>query len=113
MGFDVSDQNIFEAQTNLKSKMGNILKRISKMDAVSCSSGQIPTVQVSIMGMDSASEPVILEFTDDDDELFGRFRGLQNRGPFFLNGRTISAYKNRLRTRQSDAVKVGYVHSLN
>lgn len=108
MGFDVSAQNIFNVQTNLQSKMGSILQRISKMATISCSSGQIPSVQVGILAMDAASEPVYLDFTDNADELFEAFRGLRSRGPFVLNGRTITAYTNRFKTRQDDVVKVGY-----
>ncbi|GLD51473.1 collagen alpha-3(VI) chain isoform X2 [Lates japonicus] len=106
VGFDVSAQNIFSAQTNLQSKMGAILQRISKMAAISCSSGQIPSVQVGMLAMDSASEPVQLDFTDNADELLEAFRALRNRGPFVLNGKTISAYTNRFKTRQDNVVKV-------
>lgn len=106
VGFDVSGQNIFSAQTNLQSKMGAILQRISKMAPISCSSGQIPSVQVGMLAMDSASEPAQLDFTDNADELFEGFRALRNRGPFLLNGKTISAYTSRFKTRQDDAVKV-------
>ncbi|XP_040913420.1 collagen alpha-3(VI) chain-like [Toxotes jaculatrix] len=106
VGFDVSAQNIFSAQTNLQSKMGSILQRISKMAAISCSAGQIPSVQVGMLAMDSASEPVQLDFTDNADELFEAFRALRSRGPFVLNGKTISAYTNRFKTRQDNIVKV-------
>lgn len=108
VGFDVSAQNIFSSQTNLQSKMGAILQRISKMAPISCSSGQIPSVQVGMLAMDSASEPAQLDFTDNADELFEGFRALRNRGPFLLNGKTISAYTNRFKTRQDDVVKVSY-----
>lgn len=113
MGFDVSAQNIFSAQPNLQSKMGSILQRISKMAPISCSSGQIPSVQVGILAMDSASEPAQLEFTDNADELFEAFRALRSRGPFVLNGKTISAYTNRFKRRQNNAIKVGYLNSAN
>uniref|UniRef100_A0AAQ6IM24 Collagen, type VI, alpha 3 n=1 Tax=Anabas testudineus TaxID=64144 RepID=A0AAQ6IM24_ANATE len=106
VGFDVSAQNIFSAQTNLQSKMGAILQRISKMAAISCSSGQSPSVQIGMLAMDSASEPVQLDFTDNADELFEAFRALRTRGPFVLNGKTISAYTNRFKTRQDNVVKV-------
>lgn len=108
VGFDVSAQNIFSAQTNLQSKMSAILQRISKMAAISCSSGQTPTVQVGMLAMDSASEPVQLDFTDNVDELFEAFRALRNRGPFVLNGKTIIAYTDRFKTRQDNVVKVGF-----
>nr|XP_046259078.1 uncharacterized protein LOC124066600 isoform X3 [Scatophagus argus] len=106
VGFDVSAQNIFSAQTNLQSKMSGILQRISKMAAISCSSGQIPSVQVGMLAMDSASEPVQLDFTDNAFELFETFRALRSRGPFVLNGKTISAYTSRFKTRQDNVVKV-------
>lgn len=78
------------------------------MAAISCSSGQIPSVQVGMLAMDSASEPVQLDFTDDADKLLEDFKALRSRGPFVLNGKTISAYTNRFKTRQDDVVKVGY-----
>uniref|UniRef100_A0A3Q3IUK5 Collagen, type VI, alpha 3 n=1 Tax=Monopterus albus TaxID=43700 RepID=A0A3Q3IUK5_MONAL len=104
VGFDVSAQNIFSAQTNLQRKMGAILQRISKMAAISCSSGQIPSVQVGMLAMDSASNAAHLDFTDHINELFDTFRALQNRGPFVLNGKTISAYIDRFKARQDNIV---------
>uniref|UniRef100_A0A8C7T7K8 Collagen alpha-3(VI) chain n=1 Tax=Oncorhynchus mykiss TaxID=8022 RepID=A0A8C7T7K8_ONCMY len=106
VGFDVSSQNIFQAQRILESKMGAILQRITKMTGISCSSGQIPSIQVGILAMDSASEPVHLEFTDNADMLFEAFRALRNRGPYVLNTKTISAYGSRFKSRAADAVKV-------
>uniref|UniRef100_A0A672J1H2 Collagen, type VI, alpha 3 n=1 Tax=Salarias fasciatus TaxID=181472 RepID=A0A672J1H2_SALFA len=106
VGFDVGAQNIFSAQTNLQSKMGAILQRISKLAPTSCLGGQTPSVQVGIVALDSASEPVQIDFTNNADELFESFRGLRSRGPFVLNGKTISAYTNRFRVRQDNVVKV-------
>ncbi|XP_068429109.1 collagen alpha-3(VI) chain-like [Clinocottus analis] len=106
VGFDVSAQNIFSAQPNLQVKVEAILKTISKMAAISCSSGQIPSVQVGMLALDSASEPVQLDFTDKAGDLFEAFKALQSRGPFVLNGKTISSYTNRFKTRQDDVVKV-------
>ena len=108
VGFDVSAQNIFSAQTNLQKKMEFILNRISQMETISCSSGQIPSVQVGMLAVGSASEPVQLDFTNNATELIVAFKALRSRGPFVLNGKTISAYTNRFRTRQDDVVKVGY-----
>ncbi|XP_045560346.1 collagen alpha-3(VI) chain isoform X4 [Salmo salar] len=106
VGFDVSSQNIFQAQRILESKMGAILQRITKMTGISCSSGQIPSIQVGILAMDTASEPVHLEFTDNADMLFESFRALRNRGPYVLNAKTIAAYGSRFKSRAADAVKV-------
>lgn len=100
MGFDVSAQNIFNAQTNLLTKMGSILQRISKMAEISCSSGQLPSVRVAMMAMDTASEPVNMDFTDDAESLLQFFRNLRTNGPFVLNGKTISMYTNRFKARQ-------------
>ncbi|XP_045062472.1 collagen alpha-3(VI) chain-like isoform X1 [Coregonus clupeaformis] len=106
VGFDVSSQNIFQAQRILESKMGAILQRITKMTGISCSSGQIPLIQVGILAMDAASEPVHLEFTDNADTLFEAFRALRTRGPYLLNTKTIAAYSFRFKSRATDAVKV-------
>ncbi|XP_062258342.1 collagen alpha-3(VI) chain-like isoform X5 [Platichthys flesus] len=106
VGFDVSARNIFSAQTNLQKKMEFILNTISQMERISCSSGQIPSVQVGMLAVDAASEPVQLDFTNNAKELVVAFKALQSRGPFLLNGKTISAYTNRFNTRQDDVVKV-------
>lgn len=106
VGFDVNAQNIFSAQTNLQSKMGAILQRISKMAPISCSSGHIPSIQIGMLTMDSSSQAVQLDFTNNADELFEAFRGLRTRGPFVLNGKTISAYNTRFKSRLDNVVKV-------
>ncbi|KAJ0070549.1 hypothetical protein NL108_015668, partial [Boleophthalmus pectinirostris] len=106
LGFDVNAQNIFSAQTNLQNKMGAILQRISKIASISCSSGQVPTIHLGMLAMGSSGDAVQLDFTDNANELFEGFRGLRTRGPFVLNGQTISAYNTRFKSRQNDVVKV-------
>lgn len=106
MGFDVSAQNIFSAQTNLLNKMAAILQRIAKMSTVSCSSGQIPSIQIGMLAIDSTGQPVQVDFSDNADKLLDAFRALRARGPFVLSGKTISAYTDRFRNRQDDTVKV-------
>nr|XP_061799534.1 collagen alpha-3(VI) chain-like [Nerophis lumbriciformis] len=106
VGFDVSAQNIFSVQTNLLSKMAAILQRITKMATISCSSGQIPSIQIGMLAIDSNGRPVQVDFSDNADKLLEEFRGLRARGPFVLSGKTISAYKDRFRTRQDTTVKV-------
>ncbi|XP_077583777.1 collagen alpha-3(VI) chain isoform X2 [Stigmatopora nigra] len=106
VGFDVSAQNIFSVQTNLLSKMTAILQRIAKMSTISCSSGQIPSIQIGMLAIDSNGRPVQVDFSEDADKLLEEFRALRARGPFVLSGKTISAYKNRFRTRQDNTVKV-------
>lgn len=56
--------------------------------------------------MDSSSQAVQLDFTNNADELFEAFRGLRTRGPFVLNGKTISAYNTRFKSRLDNVVKV-------
>lgn len=106
LGFDVSSQNIFSAQRNLETKMSAILQRIMKLQPISCTSGQAPTIRVGIMALDSASEPMHLEFTDNYTELLEAFRNLRSRGPFVLNGKTIDAYTARFKTQPKESVKV-------
>uniref|UniRef100_A0A3B4B426 Uncharacterized protein n=1 Tax=Periophthalmus magnuspinnatus TaxID=409849 RepID=A0A3B4B426_9GOBI len=105
LGFDVNAPNIFSAQTNLQSKMGAILQRISKMASISCSSGQVPSIQIGMLAMGPGGA-VQLDFTENADELFEGFRGLRTRGPFVLNGDTISAYNTRFKNRQDNVVVI-------
>lgn len=106
MGFDVSGQHIFVTQKSLESRMAAILQRITQMQAISCSSGQVPSVHVGISALDSAQEPVHLDFTDSHTKLTESFRSLHSRGPFILNGKTIDAYNARFKDHPEDRVKV-------
>nr|XP_055072083.1 collagen alpha-3(VI) chain isoform X2 [Misgurnus anguillicaudatus] len=106
VGFDVASQNIFAAQRSLESKMTAILQRIGQMQSISCSSGQVPTVQLGLLAMDSASEPVHMDFTEKFTELIEAFKALRNRGPFLLNAATIKAYTDRFKGRPADSVRV-------
>ncbi|XP_016387844.1 collagen alpha-3(VI) chain-like, partial [Sinocyclocheilus rhinocerous] len=106
VGFDVAAQNIFAAQKTLETKVATILQRITQMQPISCTSGQVPLIQVGMLAMDSASEPVQLDFTNRYTELIEPFKALRNRGPFVLNGATIKAYADRFKSQPSDSVKV-------
>ncbi|MFT7815039.1 collagen alpha-3(VI) chain [Arapaima gigas] len=106
VGFDVREQNVFAAQRSLESKMGSILQRIMQVPSISCTAGQPPSVLVGMLAMDSASEPVQLDFTDNHSQLFEAFRALHNRGPYYLNAGTIEAYNSVFKNRPTDAVKV-------
>ncbi|KAI5615278.1 hypothetical protein C0J50_10878, partial [Silurus asotus] len=106
LGFDVSAQNIFATQKFLETKMSHILRQITQMEAISCTSGQVPSVQMGISALDSAQEPVHLEFTDSHTKLNEAFRSLESRGPYILNGKTIDAYAARLKNRPADRIKI-------
>lgn len=106
VGFDVAAQNIFAAQRSLETKMAAILQRITQIQSISCTSGQAPSIKVGMLAMDSASEPVQLDFTNRYTEILEPFRALRNRGPFVLNGATIKAYADRLKNQPTDSVKV-------
>ncbi|XP_051565473.1 collagen alpha-3(VI) chain [Myxocyprinus asiaticus] len=106
VGFDVASQNIFAAQRSLESKISAILQRITQMQPISCTSGQVPSVQVGMLAMDSASEPVQLDFTDRYTDLLEQFKALRSRGPFVLNAATIKAYSDRFKSQPSDSIKV-------
>lgn len=106
VGFDVSSQNIFAAQRLLETKVAAILQRIIQMQLISCTFDQAPSVQVGMLAMDSASEPVQLDFTNKYTDLLEPFKALRNRGPFVLNGATIKAYADRFKSRPSDTIKV-------
>ncbi|XP_058642205.1 collagen alpha-3(VI) chain-like isoform X10 [Onychostoma macrolepis] len=106
VGFDVAAQNIFAAQKTLETKVATILQRITQMQSISCTSGQVPSIRVGMLAMDSANEPVQLDFTNRYTELIEPFKVLRNRGPFVLNGATIKAYADRFKNLPSDSVKV-------
>ncbi|KAK3568977.1 hypothetical protein QTP86_021372 [Hemibagrus guttatus] len=106
VGFDVSAKNIFANQRSLESKMSAILQRITQMQPISCSSGQVPSVQVGISALDSAEEPVHLDFSDSHTTLTESFMSLRSRGPFLFNGKTIEVYGARFKDRPSDRIKV-------
>lgn len=107
----MGSQNIFAAQRSLETKITKILQGNIQMQALSCTSGQVPTIQVGLLAMDSASEPFQLDFTEKYTEHIALFKGLRNRGPFVLNGATIKAYTDRFKSRPSDTVKVRCSHS--
>ena len=86
--------------------MSAILQRIMKLQAISCTSGQAPTIRVGMMALDSASEPVHLDFTDNYLELLEAFKNLRSRGPFILNAKTIDTYTARFKTEPAASVKV-------
>ncbi|XP_073702285.1 collagen alpha-3(VI) chain isoform X3 [Garra rufa] len=106
LGFDVNSQGIFAAQKSLEMKMNSILQRITQMQGISCTSGQVPSIQVGMLAMDSATEPFQLDFTNKYTELLEPFKALRNRGPFVLNGATIKAYAERFKSQPADRVKV-------
>ncbi|XP_035391851.1 LOW QUALITY PROTEIN: uncharacterized protein col6a3 [Electrophorus electricus] len=106
VGFDVSSPNIFMGQRSLESKISAILQRITQMRSVSCSSDQAPSVQVGMLAMDSAFEPMYLDFTDSHTQLIEAFKNLRIQGPFFLNAKTIDAYVSTFKNRPADRVKV-------
>ncbi|KAK1789110.1 hypothetical protein P4O66_015054 [Electrophorus voltai] len=106
VGFDVSSPNIFMGQRSLESKISAILQRITQMRSVSCSSDQAPSVQVGMLAMDSAFEPMYLDFTDSHTQLTEAFKNLRIQGPFFLNAKTIDAYVSTFKNRPADRVKV-------
>uniref|UniRef100_A0A452U8R9 Collagen type VI alpha 3 chain n=1 Tax=Ursus maritimus TaxID=29073 RepID=A0A452U8R9_URSMA len=73
LGFDGSrDQNVFVTQKGLESKVDAVLNRISQMQRISCSGGQMPTVRVSVVantptGPVEAFDFVVIHFTDGVD----------------------------------------------
>uniref|UniRef100_A0A8C3HU55 Collagen type VI alpha 3 chain n=1 Tax=Chrysemys picta bellii TaxID=8478 RepID=A0A8C3HU55_CHRPI len=108
LGFDVSDagQNIFNSQNALESKVNSILNRITKMQRISCSGNQQPTVRVAIMAQTGNRGSVeAFDFSEYKPELFEKFRDIGNRGPYFLTAQTLSSYQSKFRTSPAN-VKV-------
>ncbi|XP_062861748.1 collagen alpha-3(VI) chain [Trichomycterus rosablanca] len=104
IGFDVASKDIFASQRSLENKVATLLQRIAQMQPISCSSTQLPSIQVGLLAMES--RPVQLAFTDSYTQLIESFRSLRTRGPFVLNEKTIDAYGSMFKGRPDDRVKI-------
>ncbi|XP_075790156.1 collagen alpha-3(VI) chain isoform X2 [Pelodiscus sinensis] len=110
LGFDVSDvvsgQNIFNSQKALESKVKSILNRISQMQRISCTGTQQPTVRVAVMAQTPTGVIEAFDFSEYQSELFEKFQGMSNRGPYVLTPETLRSYQNKFKTAPTDSVKV-------
>uniref|UniRef100_A0A8C8SQP5 Collagen type VI alpha 3 chain n=1 Tax=Pelusios castaneus TaxID=367368 RepID=A0A8C8SQP5_9SAUR len=110
LGFDVSDvgagQNIFNSQRSLESKVEVILNRTTQMQRISCTGNQQPTVRVAIMAQNPTGAIEGFDFSEYQPELFKKFQGMRNRGPYLLSANTLNSYRSKFRTAPDDTVKV-------
>ncbi|XP_025840126.2 collagen alpha-3(VI) chain isoform X2 [Vulpes vulpes] len=107
LGFDGSrDQNVFVTQKGLESKMDTILNRISQMQRISCSGGQMPTVRVSVVANTPSGPVEAFDFAEYQPELFEKFRNMRNQHPYVLTADTLKVYQNKFRQSSADNVKV-------
>ncbi|XP_078537492.1 collagen alpha-3(VI) chain [Lissotriton helveticus] len=111
VGFDVSSvtagEDIFTAQRGLELKMQHILDRISKMNKISCSSAEGPTVRVSMIAQSATGPVEVFDFSEYKPELFEKFTRVRTRGPYIFTGRTLQTYLNKFKTGGADdTVKV-------
>nr|XP_055156511.1 collagen alpha-3(VI) chain isoform X2 [Nyctereutes procyonoides] len=107
LGFDGSrDQNVFVTQKGLESKMDAILNRISQMQRISCSGGQMPTVRVSVVANTPSGPVEAFDFAEYQPELFEKFRNMRNQHPYVLTADTLKVYQNKFRQSSADNVKV-------
>lgn len=107
LGFDGSSaQNVFVAQKGLESKVDAILKRISQMQRLSCSGGQMPTVRVSVVANTPSGPVEAFEFSEYQPELFEKFQNMRAQHPYVLTADTLKLYQNKFRQSAPDSVKV-------
>lgn len=107
LGFDGSrDQNVFVAQKGLESKVDAILNRISQMQRLSCSGGQMPVVRVSVVGNTPSGPVEAFDFAEYQPELLEKFRNMRSQHPYVLTADTLKAYQNKFRQASPDSVKV-------
>ncbi|XP_023577842.1 collagen alpha-3(VI) chain isoform X1 [Octodon degus] len=107
LGFDGSrDQNIFVAQKGFESKVDAILSRISQMQGISCSGGQMPTVRVSVVANAPSGPVEAFDFAEYDPEQFEKFRSMRSQHPYVLTADTLRLYQNKFRQSLPDSVKV-------
>lgn len=107
LGFDGSSaQNVFVAQKGLESKVDAVLKRISQMQRLSCSGGQMPTVRVSVVANTPSGPVEAFEFTEYQPELFEKFQNMRAQHPYVLTADTLKLYQDKFRQSAPDSVKV-------
>nr|XP_060639483.1 collagen alpha-3(VI) chain isoform X8 [Anolis sagrei ordinatus] len=110
IGFDVSDvgpgQSIFNVQRVLESNVEDILNRITRMQKISCTRNQAPTVRVALLAQTPSGEVEAFDFSEYQPELFEKFRALSNRGPYVLTAETLRSYQNKFRASSAGSVKV-------
>uniref|UniRef100_A0A803TNF4 Collagen alpha-3(VI) chain n=1 Tax=Anolis carolinensis TaxID=28377 RepID=A0A803TNF4_ANOCA len=110
IGFDVSDvgpgQSIFNVQRVLESNVEDILNRITRMQKISCTRNQAPTVRVALLAQTPSGVVEAFDFSEYQPELFEKFRALSNRGPFVLTAETLRSYQNKFRASSAGSVKV-------
>ncbi|XP_010624431.1 collagen alpha-3(VI) chain isoform X4 [Fukomys damarensis] len=107
LGFDGSrDQNVFVAQKGFESKVDAILSRISQMQRISCSGGQLPTVHVSVVANTPSGPVEAFDFDEYQPEQFAKFRDMRSQHPYVLTADTLKVYQNKFRQSSPDSVKV-------
>lgn len=107
LGFDGSrDQNVFVTQKGLESKVDAVLNRISQMQRISCSGGQMPTVRVSVVANTPSGPVEAFDFAEYQPELFEKFRNMRSQHPYVLTADTLKVYQNKFRQSSPDSVKV-------
>ncbi|KAM5327201.1 collagen alpha-3(VI) chain isoform 4-T5 [Glossophaga mutica] len=107
LGFDGSrDQNVFVAQKGLESKVDAVLNRISQMQRLSCSGGQMPLVRVSVVGSTPSGPVEAFDFVEYQPELLEKFRNMRSQHPYVLTADTLKAYQSKFRQASPDSVKV-------
>ncbi|XP_045701570.1 collagen alpha-3(VI) chain isoform X5 [Phyllostomus hastatus] len=107
LGFDGSgDQNVFVAQRGLESKVEAVLNRISQMQRLSCSGGQMPVVRVSVVGTTPAGPVEAFDFAEYQPELLEKFQNMRSQHPYVLTADTLKAYQSKFRQSSPDSVKV-------
>nr|XP_033802568.1 collagen alpha-3(VI) chain isoform X5 [Geotrypetes seraphini] len=111
VGFDVSDispgQNMLAVQRGMEFKVEHILKRISQMQKISCTSDKAPVVRVAVIAQSTTGATEGFDFAEYRDELFDKFKRLATRGPFVLTSKTLQTYANKFTTSSDrNSVKV-------
>ncbi|XP_042806609.1 collagen alpha-3(VI) chain isoform X6 [Panthera leo] len=107
LGFDGSrDQNVFVTQKGLESKVDTILNRISQMQRISCTGGQMPTVRVSVVANTPSGPVEAFDFAEYQPELFEKFQNMRSQHPYVLTADTLKVYQNKFRQSSADNVKV-------
>ncbi|XP_072902885.1 collagen alpha-3(VI) chain-like [Hemitrygon akajei] len=105
LGFDVSSANVFEQEPGFRSKVGDILYRISQLRPISCTGTQQPSVKIALVTLGEDGQIRTNDLVSYRPELITDFIRLAASGPTLLGTRTLTAYSDVFQSASSGRVK--------
>ncbi|XP_072117594.1 collagen alpha-3(VI) chain-like isoform X1 [Mobula birostris] len=105
MGFDVNSADAFEQEPGFRSKVGDILYRISQLKPISCTGTEQPFVKIALLTLGADGQIRTRDLVAYQPELMTDFIKLAASGPTVLGTRTLTAYSDVFQSASSGRVK--------